>query len=148
MFNRFRRIAAVAVAADNLAIWVYADGADSTGGTTFYNLEFTNMGRSTCFLDGFPGVAASTLGRVRLGAPAVRQYGVPAKVIDIAAGGTAHSLIGYIASRVGSACKPQSAGFLTVYAPGSPAAKRAFFPLPVCTTGRVDLNVRRVAAGF
>lgn len=175
MFNGFRRIAAAAVTvlalgaggaawaassasaapaavgrctSSNLAVWVYADGADSTGGTTFYHLEFTNIGRSTCFLNGFPGVSATTLGRVELGSPAARQYGVPAKTIDLAPRATAHSLIGYISSRVGSACKPQSAGFLQVYAPGSASAKRAFFPLPVCTTSRVDLNVRRVAAGL
>jgi hypothetical protein len=175
MFNGFRRIAAAVVTvltlgaggaawaassasaapaavgrctSGNLAVWVYADGADSTGGTTFYHLEFTNIGRSTCFLNGFPGVSATTLGRVELGAPAARQYGVPAKTIDLAPRATAHSLIGYVSSRVGSACKPESAGFLQVYAPGSASAKRAFFPLPVCTTSRVDLNVRRVAAGF
>jgi Protein of unknown function (DUF4232) len=175
MFNGFRRIAAAVVtvltlgaggaawaassasaapaavgrcSSSNLAVWVYADGADSTGGTTFYHLEFTNIGRSTCFLNGFPGVSATTLGRVELGAPAARQYGVPAKTIDLAPRATAHSLIGYVSSRVGSACKPESAGFLQVYAPGSASAKRAFFPLPVCTTSRVDLNVRRVAAGF
>jgi hypothetical protein len=175
MLNRFRRIAAVAAAvltlgaggaawaassasaapaaigrctSSNLAIWVYADGADSTGGTTFYNLEFSNIGRSTCSLTGFPDVVATTLRRVELGAPAVREYGVPAKTIDIAPGATAHSLIGYVASRVNAACKPESAGFLQVSPPNYPGSKRAFFPLPVCTTGRVDLNVRRVAAGF
>jgi hypothetical protein len=45
-------------------------------------------------------------------------------------------------------CKPESAGFRTVHAPGSATAKRAFFPLSVHTTGRVDLNARRVAVGF
>lgn len=43
---------------------------------------------------------------------------------------------------------PEKAGFLTVHPPNSGGAKRAFFPLPVCTTSRVDLTVRRVAAGF
>jgi hypothetical protein len=112
------------------------------------HLEFSNIGRSTCSLTGFPEVAATTLRRVELGAPAVREYGVPATTIDIAPGATAHSLIGYVASRVNAACKPESAGFLQVSPPNYPGSKRAFFPLPVCTTGRVDLNVRRVAAGF
>jgi hypothetical protein len=53
-----------------------------------------------------------------------------------------------VTNRLDAACKPESAGFLTVHAPGSATAKRAFFPLPVCTTGQVDLNVRRVAVGF
>jgi Protein of unknown function (DUF4232) len=177
MFNRFRRTAAASVAVlalgaggaawaassasaaagpaavarctyNNLAVWVYADGADTTAGTVTYPLEFTNLGRATCFLDGFPRVAASTLGRVQLGANAADLNGVPAKVIDIAPGATAHSTIQYLGGRVVASCKPERAGFLTVYPPNSGAAKRAFFPLPVCTTGRVDLTVRRVAAGF
>jgi hypothetical protein len=132
----------------NLAIWVYADGSDTVGNTTFYNLEFSNIGRSTCALTGFPGVVATTVHRTELGAPAVREYGVPSKTIDLAPGATAHSLIGYVGGRVDAACKPESAWYLQVTPPNTGGSKRAFFPLPVCTTSRADLNVRRVAAGF
>jgi hypothetical protein len=134
--------------ANNLAVWVYADGGDTVGNTTFYHLEFSNIGRSTCALAGFPGVVATTLHRTELGAPAVREYGVPAQTIDIAPGATAHSLIGYVGGRVDAACKPASAGYLQVTPPNTAGSKRAYFPLPVCTTARADLNVRRVAAGF
>jgi hypothetical protein len=132
----------------NLAVWVYADGADTVGRTIYYHLEFSNTGRSTCALTGFPGVVATTLHRTELGVPAVREYGVPSKTIDIAPGATAHSLIGYVGGRVDAACKPESAGFLQVTPPNNGGSKRAYFPLPVCTTARADLNVRRVAAGF
>ncbi|HEX4087115.1 MAG TPA: DUF4232 domain-containing protein [Trebonia sp.] len=176
MFNGFRRTAAAAAAvialggggvawaatsasasaaptaiarctSNNLAVWVNADSADGTAGTTFYHLDFTNTGRSTCFLNGWPGVSATTLGRVQLGAAAARQNGVPAKTIDIPAGGTAHSILGYVDVQVDPSCKPATAAFLKVFAPGAFQAKRAFFPLSVCRTGRVDLNVRRVQAG-
>jgi hypothetical protein len=133
---------------NDLAVWVNADAADTTAGTVTYPLELTNVGRGTCALEGFPGVQASTLGRVRLGAPAARLYGVPATVVDLPPGATAHATIQYIGSRVVPGCKPDKAGFLAVYAPDATVAKRAFFPLPVCTTGRVDLTVRRVKAGF
>ena len=177
MFNRFRRTAAAAVAvialggggvawaassasasaapaaigrctSNNLAVWVNADSADGTAGTTFYHLDFTNIGRSTCFLNGWPGVSASTAGRVQLGAAASRQNGVPAKTIDIAPGATAHSVLGYVDVQVDPSCKPANAFFLTVFAPGAVQAKRAFFPLSVCRTSRNDLNVRRVQAGI
>ena len=46
---------------NNLAIWVYADGADTVSGTTTYHLEFTNLGRGPCSLTGFP--AAPVRGR-------------------------------------------------------------------------------------
>ncbi len=133
---------------NNLAVWVNADSADGTAGTTFYHLDFTNTGRSTCFLNGWPGVSASTAGRVQLGAAASRQNGVPAKTIDIAQGATAHSVLGYVDVQVDPSCKPANAFFLTVFAPGAVQAKRAFFPLSVCRTSRNDLNVRRVQAGI
>jgi hypothetical protein len=132
----------------SLAIWVYADGADTVGNTIYYHLEFSNIGRSTCALTGFPGVVATTLHRTELGAAAVREYGVPSKTIDIAPGATAHTLIGYVGGRVDAACKPENAGFLQVTPPNTTGSKRAYFPLPVCTTSRADLNVRRVTAGF
>jgi hypothetical protein len=133
---------------NNLAVWVYADGADTVSGMTTYNLEFSNLGHGACSLTGFPAVTAITLHRVELGPAAARLYGVPDKTIVIPAGGTAHSLIGYLGSRVVPGCKPQNAGFLQVLAPNAGGTKRAYFPLPVCTTDRVDLTVRRVAAGF
>jgi hypothetical protein len=178
MFKRFRRTAAASVAVlalgaggaawaasaasasaaptaavphctyNNLAVWVYADGADTVSGTTTYDLEFTNLGRGPCSLTGFPAVTATTLHRVQLGPAAGRLYGVPATTIVIPPGRTAHSLIAYLGSRVVPGCKPESAGFLQVLAPNAGGTKRAYFPLPVCTTDRVDLLVRRIAAGF
>ena len=176
MFNGFRRtaVAAVAVAAlgaggvgwaassasaaaapaaigrctaGNLAVWVNADSADGTAGTTFFHLDFTNIGRSTCYLNGWPGVSATSLGGAQLGPAAARQNGVPAANIDIAPGRTAHVVLGYEDIQVDPSCKPANAAFLKVYPPSSVAAKRAFFPLSVCRTNRNDLNVRRVQAG-
>ena len=178
MFKRFRRTAAASVAVlalgagsaawaasaasasaaptaavrhctyNNLAVWVYADGADTVSGTTTYDLEFTNLGRGPCSLTGFPAVTATTLRRVQLGPAAGRLYGVPATTVVIPPGRTAHSLIAYLGGRVVAGCKPKNAGFLQVLAPNAGNSKRAYFPLPVCTTARTDLLVRRIAAGF
>jgi hypothetical protein len=133
---------------NNLAIWVYADGADTVSGTTTYDLEFTNLGRGPCSLTGFPAVTATTLRRVQLGPAAGRLYGVPATTVMIPPGRTAHSLIAYLGGRVVAGCKPENAGFLQVLAPNAGNSKRAYFPLPVCTTDRIDLLVRRIAVGF
>jgi hypothetical protein len=133
---------------NNLAVWVYADGADTVSGTTTYDLEFTNLGRGPCSLTGFPAVTATTLRRVQLGPAAGRLYGVPATTVVIPPGRTAHSLIAYLGGRVAAGCKPENAGFLQVLAPNAGNSKRAYFPLPVCTTDRIDLLVRRIAAGF
>ena len=131
-----------------LAVWVNADGADHTAGTTFYHLEYTNVSKVTCFLWGYPGVLASTLGGKQLGAAAVHDDPVARKNVYLAAGATAHSVLGYVDAAVGSSCKPKAAGYLKVYLPGAFGPKRAFFSLPVCTTLKpVDLTVWRFQAG-
>jgi len=41
----------------NTRVWIGLPG-DGTAGTTFYQLEFSNIGRSACSFFGFPGVSA------------------------------------------------------------------------------------------
>jgi hypothetical protein len=134
-------------AASNLAAWVNADSADGTAGTTYFNLDFTNTGRVTCYLDGYPGVSATGPGGGQLGRAARRNSFTPARVIDLAPGATAHSYLGYVDIVVDPTCRPATATFLKVYAPNDTVAKHAFFPVRVCTNGTVDLTVQRVAAG-
>jgi hypothetical protein len=132
----------------NLAVWVNADGADHTAGTTFYHLEYTNVSNVTCFLWGYPGVLATTLGGKQLGAAAAHNDPVTEKNVYLVAGATAHSVLGYVDAAVDSSCKPTTAAYLKVYVPGAFGPNRAFFPLPVCTTLKpVDLTVRRFQAG-
>jgi hypothetical protein len=134
-------------AASQLAVWVNADSADGTAGTTYFTLEYTNAGRVTCYLDGYPGVSATGPAGGQLGKAATRNNAAPAKVIDVVPGGTAHSFLGYRDIVVDPTCKPKTATFLKVFAPGDSGAKHAYFPLSVCTTGPVDLTVERVQAG-
>jgi len=134
-------------AASQLAVWVNADSANGTAGTTYFNLEYTNIGRGTCYLYGYPGVSATTLGGAQIGKAATRDSGTPARVIDLAPGRTAHSFLGYHDILIEPSCKPRAAGFLKVYAPDDTVAKRAFFDLPVCTTGQANFSVMRVQAG-
>src|ERR1700761_2624966 len=44
--------------ASELAVWVNANSADGTAGTTFYHLDFTNISGKTCHLYSYPGVTA------------------------------------------------------------------------------------------
>jgi hypothetical protein len=130
-----------------LAVWVNADGADGTAGTTYYHLEFTNIGRTTCHLNGFPGVSATNLAGHQLGVPAVRSSAVPAQFVNIPPGGTAHSILGYVDIQVGPPCKPVTASYLKVFPPGDTSARHAFFALPVCTDKTPVLTIRRVQPG-
>lgn len=63
-------------------------------------------------------------------------------------GATVHSVLGYVDIQVDPSCKPAKATLLRVFPPDSLAAKHAFFPLSVCTTGRNDLVTWRVQAGL
>ena len=131
-----------------LAVWVNADGANHTAGTTYYHLEYTNVSHVTCFLWGYPGVLTTTLGGRQLGAAAKHIDPVAEKNVYLVAGATAHTVLGYVNAAVDSSCKPKAAAFLKVYVPGAPKPDSAFFPLSVCSTLKpVDLTVQRFQPG-
>jgi hypothetical protein len=133
----------------NLAVWVNLETANSALGTTFYHLEFTNMSGHTCHLVGFPGVSATNAAVSQLGSAARRDSGVPATVVNIASGGTAHSVLGWVDAAVQPSCHQQTATFLRVFPPNDTGARLAFFAVPVCTTKNpVDLTIRRVQPGI
>lgn len=132
-----------------LAVWVNADSANHTAGTTFYHLEYTNVTKVTCFLWGYPGVLATTLGGKQLGAAAAHNDPSTRKNVYLAPGATAHSVLGYVDVAVTASCKPRAASWLKVYVPGATGPKHAYFPLSVCTTIKpVDLTVWRFQAGI
>jgi hypothetical protein len=133
--------------ASHLAVWVNADSADGAAGTTYFTLDYTNTSRSTCFLDGFPGVSATTLDGAQIGKAATRDNSTPARNIDLAPGATAHSSLGYHDILIEPSCKERTAAYLKVYAPNDTVAEHAFFPLTMCATGQSDLSVMRVQAG-
>jgi len=141
-------VAAVAACpASHLAVWVNADSADGTAGTTYFTLDYTNTSRTTCFLFGYPGVSATTLAGAQIGKAATRNNSTPARAIDLAPGATAHSNLGYHDILIEPSCKERTAAFLKVYAPNDTVAKHAFFSLTMCATGQSDLSVSRVQAG-
>lgn len=133
--------------AGNLAVWVNADSENGTAGTTFYHLDFTNISGRTCHLIGYPGVSATNFNGKQLGPAARRDSGVPATNVNIVPGGTAHATLGYVDVQVDPTCHPARADVLKVFAPNTVVARHAFFGLPVCTTNRIDLTIRRVQPG-
>jgi hypothetical protein len=133
--------------AGNLAVWVNADSADGTAGTTYFNLEYTNISGVTCYLNGFPGVSATNGNGKQIGLAAAHDNSIPAKTIDIAPGMTAHSALGYHDILVDPSCKPQTASYLKVFAPNTVTARHAFVTLSLCTTGQANLSVQRVQSG-
>jgi hypothetical protein len=133
----------------NIDAWVNVDSAHHAAGTTSYHLEFTNKSTVECFLWGFPGVTATTIGGRQLGAGAALNDAVKGKNVYLMPGETGHSVLDYVSSAVDPACKPEAASYLKVYQPGAFAANHAFFSLPVCTTSKPsDLTVEMFQPGI
>jgi len=106
-------------------------------GSTYDTLDFTNIGRSACTLDGYPGVSFVTAGphRSEVGEPAFRDAGFPRHRVVLSPGSTAHAdLQVQLAQNYPAAlCKPVTADWLRVFPPGSTAAKYLRFSAVTCT---------------
>lgn len=62
-----------------------------------YTLEFTNVSRQTCVLDGYPVVEAYT-GARPVGSPAAKDTTVRPKTVTLVPGATAYTLLRYTAT--------------------------------------------------
>jgi uncharacterized protein DUF4232 len=114
-------------------------------GTTYYPLEFTNIGGHTCSLSGYPVVSAISRTGVRLGSPAGRGLLTVAPRVVLAPGATAHTTLAYHGRLVstGSGCGPVAKAFeLRVYVAGQQRATYAAFGLRACSrAGHVYLTI-------
>jgi hypothetical protein len=117
-------------------VWAAVEGGE-TAGTTYYELEFSNVGSTTCTLHGYPSVWAVSVGGARIGEPATHQ-GAPSTV-TLAPGATSHAVLGV--ADTGAVCDSQGvkAQGLRVVPPGqtlpkSPGERDEVenFPLEVC----------------
>ena len=133
-----------------LAVWVNADNIGAAAGSSYYHLDFTNTGTATCHLHGYPGVSAVNGAGAQLGDAASRDPVAAPRYVNIAPGGTAHTILqvastdNYPAAR----CEAVSAARLKVYPPGDTGARHAFYDLPSCSVkGAPYLSVEVVQPG-
>jgi hypothetical protein len=121
----------------SLAVWVSTGQANGAAGTIAYPLEFTNISGHPCTVSGYPGVSALNAKGKQLGAAAGRNSLFKAKVVTIAAGGTAHAVLFYADAEVHtSGCKPAAATLLKVYPPNKTTATDGFFSLDGCSIAK------------
>jgi hypothetical protein len=128
--------------------WIGIPG-NGTAGSTYYELEISNISASTCTLDGYPGVSALR-GNSQLGSAAGRDPSHPDTLVTLAPGATSHVILQI--TDVGvyppSACKPELATSLRVYAPGAYASLRIPFEFQACARrGPVYLHVTATITG-
>ena len=138
----------------DVSAWVADGQGNGTAGTTYYPLEFTNLSRHACSMDGFPGVSAISRGGKQLGSPAIwasgGSFGTPRTVI-LPPGATAHAILAYrdVGAYTASRCDPvDTTSQLRIYPPDQRGAAFAFFDLPACShAGPAYLSVGPVKPG-
>lgn len=138
-----RVVAAVpACTSGNTRVWIGLPG-DGTAGATFYQLEFSNIGRRPCTFFGFPGVSAIRANGHQAGLGAGRT-GTPRLVVLIP-GATAHAVLRV--TDAGAVCAhPVRTTTLRVFPPGQRRAQFVPLATEACLHQRV-LRVRPVTSG-
>ncbi len=128
-----------------LGVWLAVDQGNGAAGTIYYPLEFTNLSHHTCYLYGYPGVSALDRNGHQLGSPAGRGSLRGARIVNLAPGATAHTLLAYHDAVVTTepGCDPvNSAADLRVYPPGQRSATFAAFSFEACShAGPIWMNI-------
>lgn len=133
-------------ATSGLDVWLDTNG-NGAAGSSYYNLELTNLSGHTCTLSGYPGVSAVTLADHAVGSAASRDGTVTPHVVKLARGASAIAVLRIVdaGNFTPSACHDVTAAGLRVFPPNQAASKVVPFPFPACArTGPAYLSVRAV----
>jgi hypothetical protein len=131
-----------------LDVWLDTSG-NGAAGSTYYDLRFTNLGRTACALRGFPGVAAVELAGDRIGAAAARERGGAVSTRALAPGASATAVVRIVQAGdfPAAACREVTAAGLRVYPPGQRVSRFVPFPFAACSrAGAATLAVAPVGA--
>jgi hypothetical protein len=131
-----------------LRAWLGVPGSGAAG-STYYELELSNISGQACTLYGYPGVSALTSGH-QDGSAASRSASHPATLVLLEPRVTAHVILQItdVGNFPPSACDPVTANTLRVYAPGDYSALFIPFSVPACgTAGPLYLHVSATIPG-
>ena len=132
-----------------LTSWVGEPGSQ-TAGSTYYQLEISNISGTTCTLYGYPGVSALGGGSKQLGSPAGRSPGHKELVVTLSPYQTAHVILQItdVYNFPPSECDPTPAYSLRVFAPGDFSSTRFPLTFTACADrGPVFLHVSTTISG-
>jgi Protein of unknown function (DUF4232) len=132
-----------------LRAWLGVPGSGAAG-STFYELELSNVSGQTCTLYGYPGVSALINGQQQVGSAAARSASHPKTLVTLTPGATAHVIlqISNVSAFTPAACQPVTATALRVYPPGAYAALQIPFTFSACSrAGPVYLHVSTTIQG-
>jgi hypothetical protein len=131
--------------AASLRVWVAVSQRSESSGTSYYPLEFTNTGSTTCSLSGYPVVSAISRTGGQLGSPAGRGRLLVAPLVTLVHGATAHTTLAYhngMVSAGGRCGSVDMAAKLRIYLAGLKPAAYATFGFRACShSGPVYLTI-------
>jgi Domain of unknown function (DUF4232) len=109
------RVPASTCHSSSTTVW-FAEPSNGTAGSSYFDLEFSNVGHSSCTFFGFPGITAIDIHGHQVGLPATRT-GPQGAHLTLAPGGTAHVILRVVDA--GAVCShPVNAVLLKVFPPG------------------------------
>jgi Protein of unknown function (DUF4232) len=135
--------------AGQLTAWLGEPGSQ-TAGSTYYQLEISNISGRTCTLYGFPGVSAVRSAMQQEGSPAGRVPGHAEDLLTLTPGSTVHVILQItdVYNFPPSACHPVQAFGLRVYAPGDFSWHLVGLTFAACAkAGPIFLHVSTTIAG-
>jgi uncharacterized protein DUF4232 len=116
--------------------------AQGAAGSVYQVIDFTNIGTSSCSLYGYPGVALAGGSPVtQIGAPASRSTASAPKLVSLAAGASANTLVqiteaeNYPTSR----CGPTPSTYLQIYPPNQTTPIYLAYKSMGCSSTKVKL---------
>jgi Protein of unknown function (DUF4232) len=131
-----------------LRAWLGVPGSGAAG-STYYELEMSNVSGQACTLYGYPGVSALSSGN-QDGSAAGRTASHPSTLVLLEPGATAHAIlqITNVSNFPPSSCQPVTANTVRVYAPGDYYSLSFPFSVAACSAaGPVYLHVSATIAG-
>jgi hypothetical protein len=116
--------------------------AQGAAGSVYQVIDLTNIGTSSCSLYGYPGIALAGGSPVtQIGAPASRSTASAPKLVSLAAGATANTLVqiteaeNYPASK----CGPTPSTYLQIYPPNQTTPIYLAYKSMGCSSTKVKL---------
>jgi hypothetical protein len=113
-------------------------------GSSYYPVDFTNTASSACGLYGYPGVSFVTSGdgaARQIGAAAQEKPGFGKVAVRLPAGGVAHAWlqVSQAGNYPSATCRPVTAHWLRIYAPGETQALYVNQSFSACSSHGVQL---------
>jgi Protein of unknown function (DUF4232) len=120
----------------DLTVTVATTSGGAAAGSIYYPLNFTNVSRASCVLDGYPGTSFVTSpSGSQIGSPASRNPAVAPAPVTLVPGATAHATLQVVDAQNydAAACAPVTAHWLRVFPPGQAVAAEISFTTTVCS---------------